>query len=145
MNNKKTIQFIIVGIVIVTSIIGIIIWRGTYSLGIPDDKFDDIQFYNCVKEIVGQEGYDSDGIISETSLNEIVEIDCEDQGIESTKGLELMSQIVNLVLTNNKLTSIDVSHNPKLQIIDIGNNEQGQNKVKSIDVSQNQELKYDYG
>ena len=96
MNNKKTIQFVIVGIIIVATIIGAIVWRGTYSLDVPDSKFDDLLFYNCVKESVGENGYDGNGIISATALNAITLLDCDGKEIESVKGLELMPNLTDL-------------------------------------------------
>ena len=115
MNNKKTIQFVIVGIIIVATIIGAIVWRGTYSLGVPDSKFDDLLFYNCVKESVGENGYDGNGIISETALNAITLLDCHSQEIESVKGLELMPNLTSLNLHGSHISSIDLSHNTSLK------------------------------
>ena len=81
----------------------------------------------------------------------------EDQPIKSLKGIEYFTEIWMLSCVYNDLTTIDLSHNKKLEYINCHHNQLkeldvsglpllktfycGQNKLQSIDVSKNKQLK----
>ena len=59
------------------------------------------------------------------------------EGISNARGIDRLTNLVTLNISNNKLTSIDLSSNTALQNLDCSNN-----KLTSIDLSRNTALQY---
>lgn len=92
-------------------------------------------------------GYDknSDGVVTLTEASKITEIHVHTDSIVSLKGIEKMPELVILDAegkfdfevgeAKGILASIDVSHNPKLTVLNLG-----ENKLKHLDVTNNPSL-----
>lgn len=100
---------------------------------------------------------DGDGEISEDEAKAVTAIDASLLGLTSLVGIEYFSNLETIDVSLNKLTTLDLSHSPKLTGIHVnGNNLQklglsglsalqtldcSANKLNSIDVSESPELK----
>lgn len=89
--------------------------------------FDDINFYKCVVDKYNAEenaskNYKEDSL-SNIELSRIYYLDCSNQNIESTKGIEKLTDLETLNLSYNKLTSIDFSENEVLRKVILKNNQ----------------------
>ena len=87
--------------------------------------FKDENFYNCVVENFIW-GY-PDETIAETGLTneqlgKMELLDCVGGEITDTAGLELLTSLEYLMIRSNNLTSIDISKNANLTLLDVGQN-----------------------
>ena len=81
--------------------------------------FKDDNFYNCVLTSAGLK----DGtVITDEQIKKITSLSCSSKKITNTSGLELMTSLKRLDLSNNQLTSIDLSKNTKLTDLDLDKN-----------------------
>ena len=71
-----------------------------------------------------------------TSVEEVTMLSCSRNGIDSIAGIEQLDNLRQLYLSYTALKTLDLSGNPKLDDIKIGDNPY----LKSVDVSQNLEL-----
>ena len=89
--------------------------------------FDDINFYKCVVDKYNAEENASknhkEDSLSNIELSRIYYLDCSNQNIESTKGIEKLTDLETLNLSYNKLTSIDFSKNEVLRKVILKNNQ----------------------
>ena len=99
--------------------------KETYSVETTpsDSKFDDINFYNCVKGIVKPSDIDSKGIISTSALQGIKKLECEGKNITSVKGIEYMTGLTFVNLLSNKMEILDFSKNTLIETLWIARNE----------------------
>ena len=125
------------------------------DIAIDDTNFPDEKFLEIVKTY----DKDSNGSLSLSERDSVQEIVCNDQGIESLKGIEHFSRLKQLKCYNNNLTTLDLRKNTiltKLQCqknqltsLDLSKNTQlqelrcGNNKLESLDVS-GSDLQYFY-
>ena len=79
--------------------------------------------------------YGADGKITESEINNVVNIDVHGQGITSVKGVEFFTALLQLACYENQLTTLDVSENLALQYLWCSNNQ-----LTSLDVSKNTAL-----
>ncbi|WP_071705898.1 InlB B-repeat-containing protein [Murdochiella vaginalis] len=78
----------------------------------------------------------NDGILSQSELDAVTEIDVSDKHIPTLKGVEHFKKLKNLNCGYNQLTALDVSHNPALETLLLPDN-----ALSAIDVSHNSVLK----
>ena len=111
--------------------------KGTFAPAAP--KFIEIPDANFKKYLVDNFDKDGDGEISPDEAAAIEEVKCPTNAISSVKGIEAMPNLVSISLAGGTiggiLESIDVTANKKLMWLTITNN-----KITSIDLSQNTEL-----
>ena len=92
----------------------------------PDEKF---------RSFVLSQSYGTDGILSDEEIAAITKIDVSDKGIQSLKGIEYFTSLLELWCFRNQLTSLDVSQNTALvELWCYGN------QLTTLDVSQNTAL-----
>ena len=119
------------------------------DIAIDDTNFPDEKFLEIVKTY----DKDSNGSLSLSERDSVQEIVCNDQGIESLKGIEHFSRLKQLKCYNNNLTTLDLRKNTiltKLQCqknqltsLDLRANTQlqelrcGNNNLGSLDISKN--------
>ena len=124
--------------------------------------FDDINFYKCVvdryntEENASKKYNDEQDSLNNDELSRIGYLDCSNQNIKSTKGIEKLTGLDSLNLSDNELTSIDFSKNEVLRKVIIKNNQLTSvvkntvslhefnvenNKLSEINVSDNVNLK----
>lgn len=101
------------------------------SYGITAGAFSDPAFYDCVR-IYDRNG---DGVLSQEERTEVVVLNVSGKGIGSLDGIEGFQELRELYCYDNALDSLDVSRNPKLQILDCTNN-----RLTELDLTANQEL-----
>ncbi len=65
-------------------------------------------------------GYDTDGdgVLSESELEAVTEMDCSDRNIDNLRGIEQFYKLEKLICGSNRLESIDVSKNAVLKTLD---------------------------
>ena len=108
------------------------VMAGKASVVLNSTNFPDATFRAYVSEITGvAEG----GTISEAKLLTVKNILVSSKGISSLKGVEFFTALTSLTCDNNKLTSLDVSHNTALTGLSCGGNQ-----LTSLDVSHNTAL-----
>ena len=115
----------------------------TYAEGLPAG-FTDQNFYNCVVENFRRD-YPNEDIpaagLTDEQLGRMTRLFCGDRYVHDVpkiydaNGLEKLTALVSISIVNNKLTSIDISHNTALTSISLA-----QNELESIDVSHNTAL-----
>ena len=93
----------------------------------PDERFRSILL----------EDYDEDGnrVFSKEELEGIKRVEIDEEIISSLQGIEFFYNLQRLKCGTNKLTSLDISHNPKLKYLSCSNN-----PLSSLDVSRNTAL-----
>ena len=132
----------------------------TTIAGAPaNNAFEDQKFYNCV--IYAYNGTNNTSVpyttnLTDDQLQSITSISCIARNVESLSGIEKITQLKELDVSYNALTSIDVSNNTaltklhapgnKLTSLDVSNNtaltelSASDNKLTSLDVSNNTAL-----
>ena len=85
---------------------------------LTDIEFEDDAFKACVLA-TGME-----------NAEDVIELRCRKQGIESAAGIEHLTNLKLLDLTRNEISKLDLSKNTKLEEAFLGNNE-----LKSLDIS----------
>jgi hypothetical protein len=102
------------------------------QIEIDEEHFPDPDFRRYVAFSFDK---DKDNTLNYLEISEATEIFVEGHAIEDMKGLEFFPSLKILSCSNNKLTSLDVSHNPNLQSIYCNGND-----LVQLDVSKNPEL-----
>ena len=98
---------------------------------INETNFPDVTFRNWV---LSQE-YGSDGMLTDGEIAGITIINVSGRKIQSLKGIEFFTALVELWANNNQLTTLDVSQNTALQTL-VGY----KNQLTTLDLSQNTAL-----
>lgn len=122
-------------------------FAATGNVAINSTNFPDAKFLEIVKTY----DKDSNDSLSLSERDSVQEIVCNDQGIESLKGIEHFSRLQQLKCYNNNLTTLDLRKNTQLiklqcdknqlMSLDLGVNTKlnllscRNNKLKSLDVS----------
>ena len=126
-------------------------------------NFDDGSLYKCVVNSynsINNTKYTTQDILNNEQLKEITKLDCSNRNILSTKGIELMLNLQELLISDNYVSKIDVRNNPNLRKlyvsknnlaeIDVRNNlnlrdlDVSRNNIAEIDVRNNLNLTYLY-
>lgn len=105
---------------------------GIDGVAIDETNFPDANFRSYVAE---NYDYDKDGFLSSNECAGPRGIGIPNSNITSLKGIEYFNELTNLNCSDNKLTSLDVSKNLKLEMLACGNNQ-----LTNLDVSQNSKL-----
>ena len=100
---------------------------------ISKNTFPDKAFRSYVSENVDA---NSDGVLSAKEIKKTTNMFLRHLDIKSLKGIEYFTELTDIDLRGNKLTTVDFSKNKKLEGLDLGSN-----KLKSLDVTGNTELK----
>ena len=103
-----------------------------------NSAFTDQNFYNCVVDEYNSN--DSKKIsyttnMSDTQLKSINTLSCNPENIKSVKGIEKLTNLTDLSVSSNQLTSLDVSNNVNLTELDAS-----YNQLTNLDVSENVKL-----
>ena len=105
---------------------------------LPNDDFVDPNFYNCIidnyNDINGT-SLDYNYNLQEDRIKTITSLTCNNKGINNLQGLEKLTRLNYLSLSNNNISSIDLSHNNRLTELYIYNN-----NLNSIDLTNNTSL-----
>ena len=104
------------------------------SGGVPIDRehFPDRDFRFYVHNNFDLDG---DQELSPQDIGKIESIDVGSIELSNLKGIEYFKNLKELYCYNNKLRSLDLSNNPKLEVLDCSNN-----KLRSLDLSNNPKL-----
>ena len=105
---------------------------GSGSVAVDSKTFPDAKFLSFVQTLPGAE----DGKFTQAELDKITEIDCGDAGISNMKGIEVFGKLKKLSCFGADI--LDLSHNPELTSLYIGNTENG--GMTSLDLSHNPKL-----
>ena len=106
----------------------------TWPVDIDSEHFPDDQFRAYASQYFDA---DKDGTLSESEADAVTKISITSKTISSLKGVEYFRNLTQLLAWNNQLSSLDVSHNPRLKELDVEGDE-----LTSLDVSHNEQLKY---
>ena len=101
------------------------------DIEINEDNFPDENFRNYLLE----QDYGADGVITETEIEGITDINVYNKNISSLKGIEHFTALTYLQCDWNKLTALDVSSNTELTLLDCDGNQ-----LTTLDVSKNTTL-----
>jgi Leucine-rich repeat (LRR) protein len=131
-------------------------YDGDASAGIPINSttFPDENFRNWVLA----QDYGQDGVLTETEIAGVKEIEVGSKSIIDLKGIEYFTALTYLDCSSNQLASLDVSKNKDLEALDCNNNQLTTldmsnntaltglffscNQLTSLDVSKNTALKW---
>ncbi len=88
------------------------------------------------REYVKQFDKDNNGYFSSSEIKRVLTIELTDNDrVTSLKGIEYFTALTNLTVSNDALTSLDISKNTDLCILDCNNN-----SISSLNVSKNTQL-----
>ena len=96
-------------------------------------NFPDARFRGYVSSQFDKSG---DGALNAAEIEGITQVVVDGMSIESVQGIEYFTELWGLRVSDNRLTSLDVSHNPKLEWLDCGTN-----RLTELDVSGNPALR----
>lgn len=114
-----------------------IIFLNRVSAAPANTSFTDDQFYNCIVVKLNTDGfngvYDRDAETHKVTAEELASItvlNCHESSITDTKGIELLTNLVELNLSDNNISSINLSSNTKITNLLLSNN-----KLTTIDLT----------
>ena len=95
---------------------------------VPDDKFE---------QALIDLGYDTtlDDSVLTANISGVTNLDIRNKDISDLTGIEAFSALIELIVSNNKLTSLDISQNTALLYLDCN-----YNQLTSLDLSKNTAL-----
>ena len=97
------------------------------------DFFKDYRFRSYIYSYID---VNHDNILTDDEINAVTSINVgDDKYIESLEGIEYFTNLEELYCRNNKLESLDLSHNTKLKKLDCSGN-----KIETLDLSHNPSL-----
>ena len=104
----------------------------TGDVAIDEEHFPDSNFRKFVKK------YDRDqnGILSQSELAKVTDLNCRGKSITSLEGIEHFTSLKELNCRDNQLTELDVSNNSELESLDCY-----ENQLSALNVSNHQALK----
>ena len=94
--------------------------NGKKEIAIDETRFPNAVFRNHVSEQIDLSGNDSLDIVERGNVHTL---DVSGLGIQDLRGIEYFSQLENLDCSDNKLTSLDLSKNPALQVLNATGNQ----------------------
>jgi len=100
-----------------------------------DKIFEDNSLQNCVLNSYNNHFKKQKTSLTESDLEKIEELTCQDLKIESAKGIEKLVNLTYLDLSTNKIAKIDLSNLKKLKFIALDDN-----FLTDIDLNNNVEL-----
>ena len=103
------------------------------DVSIDAKTFPDDAFRSYVSNTFDQDG---NGKLDADEIRTATEISAASSNIASLKGLETFSELSVLRCGGNRLTKLDVTHNPQLEVIACGGNQ-----LASLDVRKNSKLR----
>ncbi len=103
------------------------------DIAIDETNFPDENFRNYISDNFDT---DIDGSLSASEIANVTKIDVDGKNIADLTGIGYFTALTILYCNNNKLTSIDLSQNTKLEKLELMSNQ-----LTSIDLSQNIKLK----
>ena len=98
---------------------------------INETNFPDENFRNWMLA----QDYGQDGVLTETEIAGVTEMDVNNENIANLKGIEYFTALTSLYCYGNQLSSLDVSQNTALTELSCNGNQ-----LSSLDVSQNTAL-----
>ncbi|MBP5254773.1 MAG: InlB B-repeat-containing protein [Lachnospiraceae bacterium] len=101
------------------------------SVAINEESFPDDIF----RDFIAQYDTDGDGVLNETELDGVIDIDCSSMNIADLSGIRYFQSLRYLNCSENQLTALDIRENTALRHLDCMNNQIG-----ALDVSQNTAL-----
>ena len=101
------------------------------KIAIDATNFPDANF----RKYLLDQDYGKDGGLTKEEINNVEHINVDSREIKSLKGIEHFTSLLSLECSNNKLTSLEVSQNKKLQYLYFTNNQ-----ISTIDISENSAL-----
>ena len=103
------------------------------EIGNSSDFFKDYRFRSYIYSYID---VNHDNILTDDEINAVTSINVgDDKYIESLEGIEYFTNLEELYCRNNKLESLDLSHNTKLKKLDCSGN-----KIETLDLSHNPSL-----
>ena len=100
------------------------------GIAIDEDNFPDDRFRNW---LLAQD-YGKDEYLSSAEISEVLSIDVSSKGITSLQGIEFFTALRGLRCYDNRLTELDLSGNPDVQLLYCyGNSIRGKNMTKLIE------------
>lgn len=133
MKNNKLITLIlilIIGLTIQTTKVVISNDRKDYK-DAEEAGFESEELYQCILETLEKD----DDSVTDEELKTITKLKCNEAGIESTAGLEKLTELTDLQLSNNDISEIDLSENTKLEHLVLAHN-----NIESLDLTNNDKL-----
>ena len=106
------------------------------DVAIDATNFPDENFRDYVKKKFDK---DNSGALSQDELDDVSSINIMEMNISSVKGIEYFSNLLSFEGYRNKLTELDISHNPALTYVGCGDNQ-----LTALDISHNPALEYFY-
>ena len=94
--------------------------NGEKEIAVSETNFPDAVFRSHVSEQIDRSGNDSLDIVERGNVHTL---DVSGLGIQDLRGIEYFSQLENLDCSDNKLTSLDLSKNPALQVLNAEGNQ----------------------
>lgn len=101
---------------------------------INEENFPDASFREFVSNSYD---LDSNGVLSPSEISAVIEMDVSLYEISDLKGIEVFSELMDLVCSANQLTELDISQNRELRRLNCE-----QNQLAKLDVSKNTKLTY---
>jgi len=101
--------------------------KAPLKTSVKDLNIADINFAQCVEEKINDNGY--------LAIEQITTLDCSNLNITDATGIEQLTALVNLNLSNNQLTEIDLSSNINITQLNLDDNQ-----LTSIDFTNNSSL-----
>ena len=105
-------------------------------------SFNDDAFYDCIVVKLNTDGfnsvYDRDAtthVVTKEELESISVLKCNEASIKDTKGIELLTNLTDLNLSDNGINSIDLSKNTKINNLLLSNN-----NLSSLNLTKNTDL-----
>ncbi|MBR2751318.1 MAG: DUF4214 domain-containing protein [Clostridiales bacterium] len=102
------------------------------GMPINDSNFPDAMF----REYVFRYDANRNGYLTEDEIATITDILCPKKGITNLSGIQYFSNLRNLVVNDNAITSVELRYNTNLEILYINNN-----NLQSLDISHNPKLR----
>ena len=102
------------------------------DVAIDATNFPDENFRDYVKKKFDK---DNSGALSQDELDDVSSINIMEMNISSVKGIEYFSNLLSFEGYRNKLTELDISHNPALTYVGCGDNQ-----LTALDISHNPAL-----
>ena len=102
------------------------------DVAIDATNFPDENFRDYVKKKFDK---DNSGALSQDELDDVSSINIMEMNISSVKGIEYFSNLLSFEGYRNKLTALDISHNPALTYVGCGDNQ-----LTALDISHNPAL-----